>query len=326
MTEQEYQAALDAIEAQMARDYLAEASRIARDVSLAEVLAGIERGNAILQRDIFNGRYGKLVEDIRAAYLAGGQAEAASVPRRLEFDITRPRAQEWVATAQRNFVTTVARQQGEAIQAVITSGQQMGISPPQIARNLLGVSTAAGERVGGVVGLTGQDVEWLNNTRLQLSSGDPSLMRAYFDRVRRDKRYDGIVQRAIDARQPVNPADIAKITQRYAERLLVTRADTVASIEAMAAYNAGRAELYAQMVDDGLDPTAIFKRWKSRGDEKVRASHREMNGQKVPGAQPFITPRGARMMNPGDTSMGAPLSEVARCRCRAIYTVVGEDD
>lgn len=331
MTEQEYQSALDAIEAQMARDYLAEAAKITRNVTLAEVLLSIARGNAIASRDVFNSRYGKLAEDVRAAYLAGGQVEAASVPRRVspkpvEFDVTRPSAQAWIANAQTTMVNGIARQQGEAIQAVITSGQQLGIAPPQIARNLLGVATTNGTRVGGVVGLTGQDVEWLNNTRVQLSSGNPSLMADYFDRVRRDKRYDGIVRRAIEAKQPVAAGDIDKITQRYAERLLVTRADTVASIQAMSAYNAGRSQLYAQMVEDGLDPTTIFKRWKTRGDEKVRSSHRAMNGQKVPGAQPFLTPRGARMMNPGDTSMGAPLSEVARCRCRAIYTVTGEDD
>lgn len=320
MTEAEYLAVLDAIEAQMVRDYLSEAARVTRETTLASVLAQIELGNAIAARNLFVGRYGKLAEDIRAAYLAGGNAEAASM-RRTEFDMLRPSAQAWVNEAQANAVQVIAREQGEAIQAVISHGQEIGIGPPQIARNLLGMPGPDGTRVGGVVGLSKQDVQWLNNTRSQLMSGDPAKMRDYFQRVRRDKRYDGIVQRAIDAGRPVAAADIDKITQRYAERLLATRAETVASIHALEAYNAGRAQLYAQLVEDGADPASITKRWKTRGDERVRLSHRAMNGQKVPGAQPFVTPRGARMMNPGDTSLGAPLSEVARCRCRAIYLI-----
>lgn len=320
MTEAEYLRALDAIEQQMARDYLAEAARITRDTTLAEVLARIQAGNMLLARDVFNGRYGKLAEDIRAAYLAGGNAEAASL-RRVEFDIQRASAQAWINQLQADAIQVIAREQGDVIQAVISHGQEIGIAPPRIARNLLGMMGSNGERTGGVVGLTGQDVQWLNNTRTQLASGDPSLMRDYFQRVRRDKRYDGIVERAIEAGRPVNTADIDKITQRYAERLLSTRADTVASIQALEAYNAGRNQLYRQLVEDGMDPAKITKRWKTRADEKVRASHRAMDGQTKPGDAPFVTPRGALMMNPGDSSMGAPMSEIARCRCRAVYSL-----
>lgn len=322
MTEAEYLAALDAIERQMARDYLAEVSRIRASSTLAQVLAAIQSGNALVQRDIFSGRYAKLAEDLRAAYIAGGNAEADSLPRKLrtEFDPTRDSAQRAIVTAQRDMVTVLAREQGDAIQAIISHGQDIGIAPPRIARNLLGVG---GE--GGVVGLSGQDVQWLTNTRNQLASGDPAIMRGYFDRVRRDRRYDGIVQRAIDAGRPVSQADIERITQRYAARLLDTRAETVASIQTVEAYNAGRNQLYAQMIEDGLDPARITKRWKSRGDEKVRLSHRAMNGQVVPGGAPFITPRGARMMHPGDSSLGAPMSEIARCRCRSVWRIAEEE-
>lgn len=320
MTEAEYLRALDAIEAQMARDYLAEAATITRNTTLAEVLARIQAGNLLAARDVFNGRYGRLAEDIRTAFLAGGNAEAATM-RRTDFDMQRPSAQAWVNNAQAHAIQIIAREQGDAIQAVISHGQDVGISPPRIARNLLGMASASGERTGGVVGLTGQDAQWLNNTRTQLASGNPALMRDYFQRVRRDKRYDGIVERAIEAGRPVAVPDIDKITQRYAERLLATRAEVVASINTLEAYNAGRNQLYRQLVEDGTDPAKITKRWKTRGDERVRASHRAMNGQTKPGDAPFVTPRGALMMNPGDSSMGAGMSEIARCRCRAIYSI-----
>lgn len=320
MTEAEYLRALDAIEQQMARDYLAEAATITRNTTLAEVLARIQAGNLLAARDVFNGRYGRLAEDIRAAFLAGGNAEAASM-RRTDFDMQRPSAQAGVNNLQANAIQIIAREQGDAIQAIISHGQEVGMGPPRIARNLLGMAGTNGERTGGVVGLTGQDAQWLSNTRTQLASGNPALMRDYFQRVRRDKRYDGIVERAIEAGRPVAVADIDKITQRYAERLLATRAEVVSSINALEAYNAGRNQLYRQLVEDGTDPSKITKRWKTRGDERVRASHRAMNGQTKPGDAPFVTPRGALLMNPGDMSMGAGVSEVARCRCRAIYSI-----
>jgi hypothetical protein len=324
MTEAEFKAALDRIERQMARDYLAEAAKINRNTTLAEMMRAIELGNAV-QSGVLVGNYAKLAESLRAAYIAGGTAEAADFGRRgVEFDALRPSAQSWIQETQRGAVSIIAREQGEAIQAVISYGQEIGMAPAPLARNLLGMTTQSGARMGGVVGLTGQDAQWLTNAARQLRSGDPEQMRQYFDRVRRDRRFDGIVQRAIDAGKPVAPADIDKITQRYAARLLETRAEVVASIQAVEAYNAGRAQFYAQLVEDGTDPALIRKRWKTQADERVRVSHRAMNGQKVPGSAAFVTPRGALMMHPGDTSMGAPLSEIVRCRCRAIYTIEGE--
>lgn len=338
MTEAEYLAALDKIEALMARDYLAEAAKISRTTSLADIVRSIQGGNAIASRDVFaSAKYGPLAERLREAYISGGQAEAAGLPRAtlrllqqitgqrvVEFDTTAPAVGRWVEGAQQEMVQVITQAQGDAVQAVIGYGQSVGAPPAKISRDLLGMPDATGQRVGGVVGLGGQEAQWLINTRRQLLSGDPDLMADYFNRVRRDRRFDGIVQRAIAAGRPVAEGDIDRITQRYAHRLLQTRADTVASINALEAYNAGRRRLYEQMIEDGLPADAITKRWKTRGDAKVRDTHRATNGQTQPGAQPFVLGSGALMMNPGDSSLGAPMSEIARCRCRAIYSVKDE--
>ena len=60
------------------------------------------------------------------------------------------------------------------------------------------------------------------------------------------------------------------------------------------------------------------KRWKTFGDEKVRETHNEVNGETIPIQQPFIV-GGYRMMFPGDTSFGAPAQEVVKCRCTVQY-------
>lgn len=52
------------------------------------------------------------------------------------------------------------------------------------------------------------------------------------------------------------------------------------------------------------------------GDERVRDSHAEMEGQKVPIDEPFILPGGAKAMYPGESGVAA---EDINCRCFVEY-------
>jgi len=60
------------------------------------------------------------------------------------------------------------------------------------------------------------------------------------------------------------------------------------------------------------------KSWATVGDKRVRLTHVRANGQRVNINEPFLV-GGALLMYPGDTSMGAPIKEVAGCRCSALY-------
>lgn len=83
----------------------------------------------------------------------------------------------------------------------------------------------------------------------------------------------------------------------------------------------------AQEVADqiGITPPAelfpamalLRKTWVTMGDSKVRPTHQAANFQTVPIGEPF-TVGGFQMMRPGDTSMGAPIKEVANCRCSSV--------
>lgn len=339
MTDAEYNAKLDAIEARIVADYIKQASQLRGSIKLSEITAMIEAGNVVKVLRAFDGaNYGQLLEDVRSTYLQGGADAVAELSRAaqgyvrdatgarvLGMDAMAQSATDWLQQNAAGIVRGFASEQAGAVEAVISSGYGGGLGAPQIARNLLGVSNpAAGEPFGGVVGLGRQEAEWLGNARQQLASGDPEQMRAYLTRSLRDRRFDGIVNRAIEAGQPVSAADIDRITQRYAERLLTNRADLVATLEVGKAYNAGRQEFYRQIMAEGVPAENIIKRWKTRGDNIVRDQHRQMNGQTVQGAAFFVAPDGSQMMNPGDMEHGAPMSQVARCRCRAVYTVIGE--
>jgi hypothetical protein len=66
----------------------------------------------------------------------------------------------------------------------------------------------------------------------------------------------------------------------------------------------------------------LKKSWIDLRDNKVRATHREAGrrygAQAIPVNEAFIV-GSSRMMYPGDTSLGAPVREIAHCRCSAQY-------
>lgn len=68
----------------------------------------------------------------------------------------------------------------------------------------------------------------------------------------------------------------------------------------------------------------LFKTWNTVLDERTRLSHVEADRQRVPVNQPFRV-QGQQLMVPGDTSLGASISNIANCRCSAVFDVQGEE-
>ncbi len=203
------------------------------------------------------------------------------------------------------------------IRAEILRGVEAGQNPRETALSLAGrLNRATGRREGGLVGLTTQQAEYVASARAQLASGDPAAMREYLGRGRRDKRYDRMVLKAINAQKPVAKADLDRIAARYSDNLLALRAETIARNESLAALHAGQAEAIQQLIDSGkVRADQITKEWSSTGDGRTRDSHLAMDGQAVKWGRPFTTPRGALLQYPSDVSLGAPPSETIQCRC-----------
>ena len=62
------------------------------------------------------------------------------------------------------------------------------------------------------------------------------------------------------------------------------------------------------------------KIWVTMGDDKVRPSHVAVDFSVVLENEAFIV-GGFPMQHPGDDSMGAPASEIVRCRCNTQYVI-----
>jgi hypothetical protein len=149
-------------------------------------------------------------------------------------------------------------------------------------------------------------------------------MKAYLARTRRDPVFDKAIREAIDTGKRIKVDDIDRIVGAYANRLLEMQAETLAETYVGQSLNEGRDQAVRQAIDGAAakaSPVALaaMKRWDSRRDAWVRGTHLAMNGQTVAMDEPFTSPSGAMLMFPLDTSLGAPLSERARCRCVVTY-------
>ncbi|WP_062390942.1 hypothetical protein [Pseudomonas abietaniphila] len=275
-----------------------------------------------------------LAELVRSAYIGGARFEFAAIfipaadrpiVGRKEFDVALQPAANWIQQQTQSLRSTASAEVREAIRAVmgsrrvIVGAKEIVRTDRQAALDLVGrVSSQTGQRVGGVVGLPGNMAQYVVNARSQLLSGDPVLLKQYLGRSKRDRRYDKIVQRAIDAAKPVAQADVEKIAGRYSERLLKYHAEVIAQTNAHESFSAGRERAWEQLVEQGIDRNRVEKEWRTRRDEKVRKSHAELNGQRVILGQAF-SGGGALLKFPGDMSLGAGYDMTANCRCICIY-------
>lgn len=207
----------------------------------------------------------------------------------------------------------ITEDQRAAIRETIAAGLAAGRNPRAVAFDLAGrLDRVTGKRIGGIIGLTSRQAEYVRAAREQLLTGDSE----YFKRALRDKRFDRSVRRAFDAGRGLSASDADAITGRYSDRLLSHRAEVIARTESIAALHAGQVEGMQQVIDGGkVRADQVTKIWDATGDKRTRHTHLAMDGQSVGFGQPFVSPSGAMMMYPHDTSLGAPASEIVQCRC-----------
>ncbi|MBJ2282275.1 MULTISPECIES: hypothetical protein [Pseudomonas] len=340
--------AIEGMEPAMQQAYLKQVKTVVGAATVAEVERLIaEEDEDGLVALLSLGALSAFLELARSVFIAGAKFEvkAIVIPRdigRFEFDARAPVAEKWVSAKAEEIRANSAIDVRAAIREVMGSRRRivgwpsaqpaavqvevgatpMVRTPRQAALDLIGRKSAqTGARSGGVIGLPGNYAQFVLNARSQLLGGNPDEMRKYLQRTRRDRRFDGIVNRAIKAGTPVAQTDVDKIAGRYADRLMKTYAEMLSKAEALESFGAGRDQVYEQLIAQGLDRDSVTKTWRDRGDKKVRHTHSVMGGQEVQKDQPFQSPTGALLRYPGDTSLGAGWSERANCRCSAIYKI-----
>ena len=316
-TKRRYLKELDRLSPQIRRAYLTWVSQRVGLANVGEVESLVASGNVegiMKALDITEASLGEFTESVRNAYKSGGTFEAPAAG--ITFNVRSVGAESWIGKNSGRLVRGITSSQQESIQVVLENGIRTGTNPRITALDIVGTKGVNKKRTGGIIGLSGAQSQWVTNARRQLRSGDPAEMAAYLERARRDRRYDGAVRRAIREGRPLTVAETKKITERYADRLLKLRGETIARTESTAAFNAARDQAWQQSVDEGkVSPDQIINTWSATLDSRTRDAHAAMNGQRRKQGQPFNSPTGAMMLYPGDTSYGAGAEDVINCRC-----------
>lgn len=324
---QELEALVDVFTPRLRDAFLAAIYDIVDNVILQDVIQAIRDGDVERAFQILGyseAAMRPLIKQLEEAYETGGVLTGATYPRFLStasgrgvfrFDVRNVRAEAYLRDRSSMLIERLREDVRSNVRTVLQQGMMRGDNPTVTALELVGrYDRTSGHRIGGVIGLAKNQVEWVDNFRNKLVNLDPD----YKNNSLRDKRFDRLVDKAIEENRPLSKDDIERMVTRYKDAALKWRGDNIARTESMQALNASEYEAAKQAVDMGaLPPENVGREWDATGDRKTRRSHALMDGQTVGLDEPFVSPlTGAKLMYPGDTSLGAPAEEVAQCRCR----------
>ena len=315
--------------------FLAAIADITDNAILAQVIAAIERGDpeaAFHALGYSDAAMRPFLAELERSFETGGVYMGRTFPRRINtpvgkavfrFDIRAPDAEKYLREQSAEFVTGIRESIRLNIRNTMAIGLREGRNPRNVALDIVGRIGEDGKRVGGVIGLSTQQEYWLRGFRNSLQSPIASERQRYFTYELRDKRLDGVVQKAIDAGTPLPADTFDKLVTRYKDNALRWRGESIGRTEAIHALNRSEWEATKQAIAMGaLSENDVEREWDSAGDKRVRRSHRLLNRKRVGLNEPFVSPlTGAKMMHPGDTSLGASANETIMCRCR-VRTVI----
>jgi len=245
----------------------------------------------------------RLADDTAAVYTAAGQSAAGFLADALDvtisFNQVNTRAVNHMQQERLRLIREFSAEQRKATREALIDGITRGNNPRKQAIAFR-----------DSIGLTVKQQRAVQNFRTMLENNDTEV----FSRRLRDKRSDGKIRRAIAADKPLSSDEIDRMTTRYKDRYVKYRSEVIARTEALRAVHTGNAEAFEQAIEEGhLAPEQLMKTWSAAGDDRVRETHSDMDGQEVKWENNFTSPSGAELKYPGDPM--APGAETIQCRC-----------
>lgn len=243
----------------------------------------------------------RFASQINDVYISSAKDTASliALTRTTSFDQTNVRAVAQMRATRVRLIQNFTDQQSAAFRAAMEDAAARGLSPRGQARAII-----------NSVGLTERQQRAVDSYRRLLETSD----RRALERSLRDKRFDRTVNRTIRERLPLTRQQIDRMVNRYQERYLKHRAETVAQTEVLSAIHEGNHEMYSQAIESGIfQPGELEQQWYPASDSHTRDSHSAMRGQIRRFGEAFVSGNGVFLQYPGDAS--APANERIRCRC-----------
>lgn len=303
-------------EAQISKAFRDGASLIADQAAVTRLRDAISRGDYAAAMEAVNvdeAAWDRLRVLLVQTYAEGAVSEISGMALRdrPRWNSASPRAEAYAREVIGQHITRITEDSRQSVRWTMGDGIAFGRSVDRIALDIVGRKDGTGRRVGGVVGLNGQQAEWVANMRKWLAE-DPARALAY---SKRDKRFDKTIRGAIGGK-PLTAAQIDRIAAAYSDNMLRVRGLTIARTERGSAINSGRQEAWRQAADRaGLDHGAIWKEWRhSARMMEPRLSHIAANGERVQGLDTLFNIGGYFCLHPHDPTL--PASEVVNCSCQ----------
>lgn len=259
-----------------------------------------------------------LESSIFNAYETGGKTAAAQIgvipvasgTLAARFDIRSPSAERFINDLSSRKIVEISEDLRFTVRSILNAAMVKGQAPRSTALDLVGrIDPTTRKRIGGHIGLTEQQAQWVQNARFELENLDAN----YLNRKLRDRRFDKSFIKAMRDGKKYKNTDAA--VTRMQARALRYRAENIARTESLQALSEGHFEAIKQAVNVG-EVSDVLKFWDATGDIRTRPEHSEAENRSkkgIPLDAPFFV-GGEAMQRP--RQLGASGSNVINCRCR----------
>ena len=193
--------------------------------------------------------------------------ETASLKIKASFQVVNPRSVEFASARAGELVREWGNSSQDAVKSLISRGITDGIPPRKLAKDIVDTG----------IGLTDRQALAVERFRTRLEN-NPEM--------------------------DLSDAQIAARTQRYHDRLLRQRGETIARTETILASREGTQEAWRQAADEGLiDPATMVQEWVVAEDERLCDDCGPLDGETAPMGSNF----------PGEGGSGPPVHPNCRC-------------
>lgn len=231
----------------------------------------------------------RLIERLEETGEKAGQGALENTPEllsptgeaRMRFDVVNPHTVQAVKQHGFNLIRQINDETRNGIRAIVAHALEFGGHPYDQAR-----------QIKGLIGLTEKQAQAVTTYRRLLEAGDSQAL----TRELRDHRFDPTVRAAIRDSRQLPAEQIDSMVQRYADRMLNMRAETIARTETINAARLGTQNAWRQSAEAGLlNHNSMRQGWMVTPDDRLCefcAPVPDLNPDGVPLGGQFETPLG----------------------------------
>jgi len=301
----------DQLSAEIRQAFIDAVNRLGDQIDINQIKTLLEQGRvdqaiSVVDAQLTAQGFQPVAQAITAAAVNAAQQSATAVnalgEMNISFGITNPTTVDFLRTYEMGLIRAMSQDALASVRTAIQAGVASGRNPIDTARD-----------VRQFIGLTDSQTQAVLNYRNALTQGSRDAL----SRQLRDRRFDPTVARAARGESVLSSDQIDNMVSRYSARYLKYRSETIARTESIRALNAGNHQLWNQFVASGkVGSNTVTKTWITAGDDLVRDTHAELDGEEAALNEPFDSAEGP-IMYPGDWT--APASMTINCRCALIY-------